>query len=537
MATPNVLTFDAEGRAVDFESGASPAPAADGDATIRSQWATRDAAARLAVRRHLPTAERAHFSQYKSAKTLYDAVVARYSSPATAALSRLILPYLFPDLAAFPTVADLITLLCTSDIRYRAALPAEFCAKNPPLMGAPPPPSCPLLPLLLRPTSLVLSRSARRLPLAGDAAPARARGARALEELAGAVEAAVEAAEGVGVAVGVVAGVGALVAAVEAAVVAVRAEVADVEAVVEVAATELELVGAALRSGSAPVVVSASSSSSALVRPRPPSSFVSGTLRVSGVGVLAPVPTSYVLQAQTTTRATPLRRAATSSTATSAASTTSAASATAAASAPSATTAASFASTVATDTSTPATTPTTTPTPSTASTTTSTAPTGPPSALALLALAGAALPARDRRSADRIEANEFGRSSRSNRGQDGGGRTPLKDGGPGRAGRKGGSAARLVGGSAARLLGGAAARRLGCRAAGRLGGWAARLLGVWAAGRLGSSAAGRRGGSAAWLLGGSAAQLLGSSAARLSGASAAGLLAALKVPVETATGP
>ncbi|CAI7736209.1 unnamed protein product [Closterium sp. NIES-53] len=156
MATPSVLTFDAEGRAVDFEvwvddlqlflqchradglslfdltSGASPAPPATADSTIRSQWATRDAAARLAVRRHLPTTERAHFSKYRSAQTLYDAVVARYSSPATAALSRLFLPYLFPDLAAFPTVADLITHLRTSDTRYRAALPAEFCAKNPP---------------------------------------------------------------------------------------------------------------------------------------------------------------------------------------------------------------------------------------------------------------------------------------------------------------------------------------------------------------------------------------------------------------------
>ncbi|CAI7924668.1 unnamed protein product [Closterium sp. NIES-53] len=106
-------------------SGASPAPPATADSTVRSQWATRDAAARLAVRRHLPTTERAHFSQYKSAQTLYDAVVARYSSPATAALSRLILPYLFPDLAVFPTIADLITHLRTSDTRYRAALPAE----------------------------------------------------------------------------------------------------------------------------------------------------------------------------------------------------------------------------------------------------------------------------------------------------------------------------------------------------------------------------------------------------------------------------
>ncbi|CAI7866451.1 unnamed protein product [Closterium sp. NIES-53] len=149
MATPSVLTFDAEGRAVDFEvwvddlqlflqcdradglslfdltSGASPAPPATADSTLRSQRATRDAAARLAVRRHLPTTERAHFSQYKSAQTLYDAVVARYSSSATAALSLLMLPYLFPDLATFPTVADLITHLRTSDTRYRAALPAE----------------------------------------------------------------------------------------------------------------------------------------------------------------------------------------------------------------------------------------------------------------------------------------------------------------------------------------------------------------------------------------------------------------------------
>ncbi|CAI7894124.1 unnamed protein product, partial [Closterium sp. NIES-53] len=73
MATPSVLTFDAEGRAVEFEvwvddlqlflqcdradglslfdltSGASPAPPATADSTVRSQWATRNATARLAV--------------------------------------------------------------------------------------------------------------------------------------------------------------------------------------------------------------------------------------------------------------------------------------------------------------------------------------------------------------------------------------------------------------------------------------------------------------------------------------------------------
>ncbi|CAI7930783.1 unnamed protein product [Closterium sp. NIES-54] len=98
----------------DHTSSIAVAPAADADSTVRSQWTTRDAAARLAVRSHLPPAERAHFSQYKTARTLYDAVVARYSSPATAALSRLMLSYLFPDLAAFATVADLVTHLRTS---------------------------------------------------------------------------------------------------------------------------------------------------------------------------------------------------------------------------------------------------------------------------------------------------------------------------------------------------------------------------------------------------------------------------------------
>ncbi|CAI7920766.1 unnamed protein product [Closterium sp. NIES-53] len=58
-------------------------------------------------------------------KSLYDAVIVRYSSPATSALSRLMLPYLFPDLAAFATIADLITHLRTSDARYRAALPID----------------------------------------------------------------------------------------------------------------------------------------------------------------------------------------------------------------------------------------------------------------------------------------------------------------------------------------------------------------------------------------------------------------------------
>ncbi|CAI7745498.1 unnamed protein product [Closterium sp. NIES-54] len=99
MASPTVLTFDAEGRAVDFNvwvddlqlflqcdsrdgvslfdhtSGASTAPTATADSTVCSHWTTRDAVARLAVRSHLPPTERAHFGQYKIAQSLYDAVV------------------------------------------------------------------------------------------------------------------------------------------------------------------------------------------------------------------------------------------------------------------------------------------------------------------------------------------------------------------------------------------------------------------------------------------------------------------------------
>ncbi|CAI7928444.1 unnamed protein product [Closterium sp. NIES-54] len=129
MANPTVLTFDAEGRAVDFDVWVDDLQLFL-QCDSRDGWTTRDAVAHLAICSHLPPAERALFGQYKTAQSLYDAVVARFSSPATAALSRLMLPYLFPDLAAFATVADLIAHLRTSDAHYRAALPTEFCAKN-----------------------------------------------------------------------------------------------------------------------------------------------------------------------------------------------------------------------------------------------------------------------------------------------------------------------------------------------------------------------------------------------------------------------
>ncbi|CAI6012469.1 unnamed protein product [Closterium sp. NIES-65] len=90
--------------------------------------------------------------------------------------------------------------------------------RTPVFEGCSPSPLLPSVASAAAATSLVSSRSALRLPLAGSATPARARGARALEGLVGAVEVVVEAVEEVGVVVvvGVVAGVEVSVAAVEA---------------------------------------------------------------------------------------------------------------------------------------------------------------------------------------------------------------------------------------------------------------------------------------------------------------------------------
>ncbi|CAI7914116.1 unnamed protein product [Closterium sp. NIES-54] len=158
MASLRVLAFDHEGRPVQFDtwlddlqlyllsntkdsvslfdlaSGTTPAPPAIADSATHSQWLTRDTTARLAIRKHLPLAECAHFGQHRTAQALYAAVVARYSSPATAALGRLLLPYLFPKLSAFATVEDLVSHLRASDARYRATVPAEFLPTNQPPM-------------------------------------------------------------------------------------------------------------------------------------------------------------------------------------------------------------------------------------------------------------------------------------------------------------------------------------------------------------------------------------------------------------------
>ncbi|CAI7744800.1 unnamed protein product, partial [Closterium sp. NIES-53] len=333
IASPTVLTFDAEGRAVDFDVWFDDlqlflqCDSRDGvslfdHTTVRSQWTTRDAVARLAVRSHLPPAERAHFGQYKTPQSLYDAVVARYSSPATAALSRLMLPYLFPDLAAFATVADLVAHLRTSDARYRAALPTEdqflsLCPtelnvdlleerlaaakksilavgasrgdrRTPFFEGCSP---VPLLPSVASaaPVDLVGTEEVGTVSSpSGRRRNSKGKGSKGGGGAAGAAVEAVEEAEGVAVEVGVVPGVGASVAAVEV-VEAVAAVVEAAAAVVEAAAAVAEVAAAVVLVEVQPrcveaLVVASASSSRAPVRPRRPSSFVSGTLGVGGLG-------------------------------------------------------------------------------------------------------------------------------------------------------------------------------------------------------------------------------------------------------------
>ncbi|CAI7816234.1 unnamed protein product [Closterium sp. NIES-54] len=161
MASLRVLAFDHEGRPLQFDtwlvdlqlyllsdsrdsvslfdhtSGAAPAPPVTADSATRSQWLTRDAAAPLAIRNHLPLAECAHFGQHRTAQALYDAVVASYSSPATAALGRLLLPYLFrllapegdPDAPDIPTprsYAEAIEGPYSS--QWQAAMDAEMAS-------------------------------------------------------------------------------------------------------------------------------------------------------------------------------------------------------------------------------------------------------------------------------------------------------------------------------------------------------------------------------------------------------------------------
>ncbi|CAI7750553.1 unnamed protein product [Closterium sp. NIES-53] len=291
MASPTVLTFDAEGRAVDFDVWVE-------NLHLFLQCDSRDGVSLFD-----------HTSGVSTAPTAIADSMLRYSSPATAALSRLMLPYLFPDLAAFATVADLVAHLRTSDAHYRAALPTEdhflsLCPteltvdlleerltaaeKSILAVGAsrgdrrtPFFEECspvPLLPSFASAAAVDLigtEEVGARLPLLGDAAPAGARGARVVAVAAGGAVEEVEEAKVVAV-VEVVAAVAEVVEA-AAAVVAAAAAVLEVEVAVVLVEVQPRSVEA--------LVAASASSNCALVRPCRSSSFVSGTLGVGGLGL------------------------------------------------------------------------------------------------------------------------------------------------------------------------------------------------------------------------------------------------------------
>ncbi|CAI7859357.1 unnamed protein product [Closterium sp. NIES-53] len=128
MACLHVLAFDLKGRPVQFDTWLN-----DLQLYLRSNsWDSVSFFDHMFGAGPAPpiTADSPTCSQ--TTQALYDTIVARYSSPATAALGCLLLPYLFPELSAFTTIEDLVSHLCTSDAR--GALPAEFLERNPPPM-------------------------------------------------------------------------------------------------------------------------------------------------------------------------------------------------------------------------------------------------------------------------------------------------------------------------------------------------------------------------------------------------------------------
>ncbi|CAI7902449.1 unnamed protein product [Closterium sp. NIES-53] len=296
MASLRVLEFDHEGRPVQFDTWLV-------NLQLYLLSDSKDSVSLFDIVSGASTAPPAT----ADTQALYDAVVARYSSPATAALGHLLLPYMFPELSAFPTIADLVSHLRASDARYRAAAPAEFLDRNPPpmfinlyfIVTRLPHSLCSVRDhfLSLDPTSFTVDlleqhllatetsavatslflRTLGLLQLVRSAAAARARVAGVVVVAAAVVEVAaggvVGAAEEVVAAVGLLAGVGALVAVVEAAVGVVAVEAVGLVAV-GLAQTVLVLGVASI------------SSNSVRVRPCLPSNFVSGFC-VERLGVVA----------------------------------------------------------------------------------------------------------------------------------------------------------------------------------------------------------------------------------------------------------
>ncbi|CAI7789025.1 unnamed protein product [Closterium sp. NIES-54] len=103
MASLRVLVFDHEGRPVQFDT-----------------W--------------LDDLHLYLLSDINDGVSLFDHMSGAATAPPATADSRLLLPYLFPELSALATVEDLVSHLRTFDARYRATVPAEFLDRNQPPM-------------------------------------------------------------------------------------------------------------------------------------------------------------------------------------------------------------------------------------------------------------------------------------------------------------------------------------------------------------------------------------------------------------------
>ncbi|CAI7841918.1 unnamed protein product [Closterium sp. NIES-53] len=124
MVSLCVLAFEKEGRPLQFDTWLD-------DLQLYLLSDSRDSVSLFDHMSGTAPAPPATADTQDSTDTSVDAC---YSSPATIALGRLLLPYLFPELSAFAIVEDLVSHLCASDARYRTALPAEFLDRNPPPM-------------------------------------------------------------------------------------------------------------------------------------------------------------------------------------------------------------------------------------------------------------------------------------------------------------------------------------------------------------------------------------------------------------------
>ncbi|CAI7857098.1 unnamed protein product [Closterium sp. NIES-53] len=123
MASLRVLAFDHGGRPIQFDTWLDDLqPYILGDSKDSVSLFDLASGAATAPPATADSLTRSHTGQRRHCTTL---VVARYSSPATAALGRLLLPYLFPELSTFTTIKDLVSHLRASDARYRATVPAK----------------------------------------------------------------------------------------------------------------------------------------------------------------------------------------------------------------------------------------------------------------------------------------------------------------------------------------------------------------------------------------------------------------------------